>query len=752
MSCIKVLTVRASHSTSQSTLVGYKVGRLVVVSVLLIAGLVRAQAQPNSITNPRDSIGKPDSPRLTLHKPLLNQSSPEETFIAGEFPPDVRGRLVTALSVRDENNRWTSLTNVIVRSIDGKDEDITFPLEQFATDQSYAPFGPHFSPDGRFISMGVGEASLTSSYLIGLLNRQTQTLRALSERKLQMDWREWSPNSRYIAFVIGTTDYAGSMGPPPLTYRTVDVVTGQKYFVPLGGNEPPNISWSPRSTLLWDNRPTSKARPEVREVAAVGGRSRVLISNAWQAAISPNEKRIAFHGPEVQQNPEPLPPDSRSVYWEGSLCVAPLNNGRVPGRRRLLDRRQPSGLVRWAPDNRHLITYGPDRDPETRADNLWRILEYDVVTGRRRILWKSDAAASENEAEDQSFLSRGHMMNRNSPRAGVTKDGRYFWMTSQVEKVGFVLQFIDRRDGRLWTLRAGRERQGYNLYALDWHDESAPQPVATAPMATKEPTAPELPRAVFSGHARSCAGGIDNEEHRSVLRIHVARGKAPLANAVINLSFAPDTEKGKEYRIYRPPKLRGLKGAWQPSLVVRTDRRGEAEITVLSSQVIGRRRLMAQWNQREIGSVWCDFAAAVSYRRFPDWYDSETDTGWLFRESVNGKGQTWAKVFMKYRVDASRGDVPGNWAPVQGHRIRIRIKSAKLLTREEESTLTTPEEIQRRATFVAPKDAGSKLISPTSIEVTTAHDGSAQVVYKTQSKSGGSVIPTLDSVDLSQAG
>ncbi|RZM12362.1 MAG: hypothetical protein EOO88_45740 [Pedobacter sp.] len=93
----------------------------------------------------------------------------------------------------------------------------------------------------------------------------------------------------------------------------------------------------------------------------------------------------------------------------------------------------------------------------------------------------------------------------------------------------------------------------------------------------------------------------------------------------------------------------------------------------------------------EMNHINCDFAAAMALRRFDNPFDPDEaeDTGWIFDfpyliDPSNNERITPAKVYMKFKIDPSKGDDyvdsngRGNWQFVNGHKMHMYIAGVKL--------------------------------------------------------------------------
>ena len=253
------------------------------------------------------------------------------------------------------------------------------------------------------------------------------------------------------------------------------------------------------------------------------------------------------------------------------------------------------------------------------------------------------------------------------------------------------------------------------------------------------------PQADFKGLARACAGGIDDAVHTFRLQIKVNN----LAqDELLTLRF--NYNRGRDYgdgRARKTAKLRTLGGEWSETLQARPNQDRVLEVEVLSSDIICKMRLVASTGDKEIGSVWCDFGAAESLRRFTDPFaeNDGKDNGWLFYgRAYPPSSVSKAKMYLKFKVDPTLGDVNGNWKVVNNHQLEFALVDAHASSRTPAvDLLTKPEEIASYGSII--NSDGSKTLTRI---VTTSRDGSASVEVKSEPKVGATL--TIGFTDYSQ--
>ena len=231
--------------------------------------------------------------------------------------------------------------------------------------------------------------------------------------------------------------------------------------------------------------------------------------------------------------------------------------------------------------------------------------------------------------------------------------------------------------------------------------------------------------------ARACAGGIPNALHQITLTLHASNNGVDLGNTAFDLSF--ENNVGHNYGTTPAPDVRHkakiyrqIDNTWQEKVTVTTDSSGDTPVTVLSSDVISQLRLIAQPQEQNtiVGGLVCEFAAATSKRgvpdptigEYPNWQDD--DNGWTCNvSSLAQQGDTVeGKVYIKCK------DGAGVLQPVEGHKIKVFIKSAGLAGND---AVFDPDEMLAYLGFI---DSSGTVQS--SVEATTAADGSATFSLK----------------------
>jgi hypothetical protein len=264
----------------------------------------------------------------------------------------------------------------------------------------------------------------------------------------------------------------------------------------------------------------------------------------------------------------------------------------------------------------------------------------------------------------------------------------------------------------------------------------------------------------FEGLARACAGGVgaDGVHDFGVTAIAKNKDGDPLPGITLKFSF--EGNKGHDYGDGTPPKrAKYILGAGQTAvpdsdgeaMTAITDAEGKVPVHVLSSDIVSSDiEMKVQWTsptgeEKDVGSQACDFAEAVGKRRFPNQYDPEEaypedDNGWLFGQKyLNAAGvETTAKVYLKFMKDPALGDVDGNWAYVNGHRVSFKIEEIEL------QDGLVGGSVQSEYALVVPNQPDGLAIHITS------NDGAATAIVKAGTKINDVETIWLDATDLDQ--
>ena len=233
----------------------------------------------------------------------------------------------------------------------------------------------------------------------------------------------------------------------------------------------------------------------------------------------------------------------------------------------------------------------------------------------------------------------------------------------------------------------------------------------------------------FEGNTRACAGSVVNDVHQLHLTV---RGLGERQSVI--WSFEKVTRHDDQGHTLMLPRFWDGKN-WMEKLALRANSNGALKLRILSGQTAEKPLLTARIGTKILGQIECDFGAPDMLRRFPEagiedtgqWAPPGDDSGYLFDYglALNGKLEN-GKVYLKFRINAQRGDVDGNWRVVNGHDLKIRVAEVSFnenIFRSDGAkvtSLTTEKEIAPYFFIRNPNhpDARTRV-------VTTSRDGSA---------------------------
>jgi len=176
----------------------------------------------------------------------------------------------------------------------------------------------------------------------------------------------------------------------------------------------------------------------------------------------------------------------------------------------------------------------------------------------------------------------------------------------------------------------------------------------------------------ISGVPRACAGGLKDDLHTICLSVRLSPAGRSLAGKKVSFRWLINTYI-QDFNFHPDhATLLGDNGNAVSGLDKTIAANEEIKIAIRSGRRVAKPILMVMHDGRAIGRIECDFGPTLDYRRFPDrqWPGEEGDSGWL--ERYGPKGRHNNKIYLKFQRDARRGDVPGNWAVVVGHRVSMR--------------------------------------------------------------------------------
>lgn len=265
----------------------------------------------------------------------------------------------------------------------------------------------------------------------------------------------------------------------------------------------------------------------------------------------------------------------------------------------------------------------------------------------------------------------------------------------------------------------------------------------------------------FEGETQACAGGVADALHtfEMVARVQDERGR-PVVGWEVNFESAGAPG----------PRFVLPGGALAKSRRATSGVGGRIALSVRSGQDVGTFRVVARAAAAdpEIGARTLRVVAAECRRRFPWRWVGHTDPnevtsagdrgddGWLSSDPGGRAPVSVHKFYLKYRRDARRGNLDGNWAVVNGHRVRVWIYETRFEDPDRNAPDVVITEPRRIAKFWHIEGAARR--DPTQITVTTRGDGAAGVRVRRvaglalpRALAGRSVSYALGYTDESQA-
>ncbi|MDQ3813719.1 MAG: hypothetical protein M3347_07185, partial [Armatimonadota bacterium] len=265
-------------------------------------------------------------------------------------------------------------------------------------------------------------------------------------------------------------------------------------------------------------------------------------------------------------------------------------------------------------------------------------------------------------------------------------------------------------------------------------------------------------RGLINDTIRACAGGLDDDVHTLSITAHATKDDAPVADTELTFSFRGN--RGHDYEDGREPLTARLyddtdtNKPWKETLTKKTNDDGDIVLRVKSSDVISQPTVEVKWKNQQgeeiqVGSAECDFAEAVSKRRFPHFSDPGGDTGWIFNfPELSGPGAwTPAKIYMKFKINPDLGDVNGNWKFVNSHQMLLQIDEVRL---KEGTSITDPAQFAEYAVLTPAPPIDSSVTGVVALTKVTANDGAAQVWVKAGPKIGDVAEVVVGAIDKSQ--
>jgi hypothetical protein len=251
---------------------------------------------------------------------------------------------------------------------------------------------PRFSPDGRYLLFKYGHpTSSLGPNTLYVLDTQTLKMRRLPDpppHTLNYEYVSWSPDSNYVAFVIGGDRYGQVLniqGPDvvnigPLTLYISEWRTGKWYEVARNDTIRGPFRWTAPHTLVYGLMPPTndkfqnakRPRPNLYEYSVEKQSSRIAMRDGFLPVPSPSGRLVAFFGAEnteaaaltlkedwpdrpsnVALIVAPLPATGEPIVSSGFLSDQPWK-----AKERIVVNNEEHAFpeVFWLPDEKHLIT------------------------------------------------------------------------------------------------------------------------------------------------------------------------------------------------------------------------------------------------------------------------------------------------------------------------------------------------------------------------------------------------------------
>ena len=302
----------------------------------------------------------------------------------------------------------------------------------------------------------------------------------------KLSWRLvlTSPNGRYISYVQGSQPIPLRGGITTASLHTFDLQTQEEktwgHGEPLLGNS----SWTPNNTLLFSlsrdsseekersNKanadPTIVWRPSIYEGDPATGKTKVLISDAIRATVSPNNEWVAFvsfNDPSPVEKAEIQPDPTLANPKPSAFLVVSHRNGGKP---QLVSKTIRSGFsLLWAPDNQSFVVCetryaGAAEDKKSLMQIT--VNQYVLATKEfKRVATMSYTAYPGTDSSEDARLWRPIQ---------ITKDGRYLISEllqlglSSLPENGLFLKAVDLSTGQVETWAKVKSVRG-----LDWRED-----------------------------------------------------------------------------------------------------------------------------------------------------------------------------------------------------------------------------------------------------------------------------------------
>lgn len=370
---------------------------------------------------------------------------------------------------------------------------------------------PQLSPDAKLLMFKLGQKPVVNimSYFVFLWDFQRKTVKRMaSPNNLQFRHLFWSPNSQYIAFIVGG-DQSGAdfEGSGEIELHIYNVQTGKEHMV-VRNSAVTRMAWTSQNTLLVTMElpnETNKAKPNTDDeskqqthtaIYEVGPEEesvpQKVIPNGFYPQPSPDGKWIAYVAQPAPKKPgdKPSGEDGQDVPPAGKVINGRISSGlgfylwnRQTGKRTLIG---PADLnsYRWTPDSAHLVTFNETyrtvgKGDKATGEGLGAIRVVDVPS-----LASRDVTTL--HAHDHEPIPRSEIWPQFEPQ--MSNDGKTLFVKQSefiAEEDGYqtehkALLAVDLATGK--TQMLARLLNKYtNIIGWDFHDDSPPwKPTSTS--------------------------------------------------------------------------------------------------------------------------------------------------------------------------------------------------------------------------------------------------------------------------------
>jgi Tol biopolymer transport system component len=401
-------------------------------------------------------VAMPDAPGNRSLREVTSSANFKGTVIYGDFAP---------LPAPDGPN-WTPFLKRSPTGLATQSKDIS----AFRVEGIYSKaFDPQFSPDGKTILFKVGKVgNRYDTFQLCFWDRATNRVQG-GPKDINYRLVYWSPNSRYVAYVLGG-DIEGNHSPKhPLELYIYDVKARQSRFI-ARGSYVKTMAWTPQNTLLYNvKNPSTESgvkrayEADLYMVSTDQGELRLLVKNAFDPQPSPDGKKLAFFA-----WPEPETPDKNAnktkpkVQAQLGLYSYDLETKKRTLLRSPFSYRKFIGML-WMPDSRRLLLFQEiDESPSART----QVTVIDITNS-------SNENLVDIKAKDYKYMPRINTQPQFQPLS-VSPDGSIFFMEVS-EFVGSdppfsiedkKIEAINLKSGKATTIAKVRTSLG-----VDWFGE-----------------------------------------------------------------------------------------------------------------------------------------------------------------------------------------------------------------------------------------------------------------------------------------